>query len=115
MSTKITVTYQRKDYTLEFSRQSVKQLESQGFVLAQVAEKPMTMIPLLFYGAFMKNHKGIKRTLVDEIYDHIIDKFDDESGFMNTLIEMYSDTINTLTDNKDIDEGNAATWKVVKG
>ena len=114
MATKITITYQNKDYTLEYSRQSVRQLEGQGFVLSQLAEKPVTMMPLLFYGAFIKNNKGIKRSLVDEIYENIPNKFE-EDGFMNTLIEMYSETINSLTDSKEIEEGNAATWKVVKG
>ena len=116
MSTKITVTYNKKHYDLEYSRNSVKQMEQQGFVLDQIGDKPMTMVPLLVYGAFMKNHKGIKRALVDEIYDHITDKVGDgENGFIQALLEMYADTVNTLTENNSVDEGNAATWKVSKG
>ena len=115
MATKIEISHDKKKYTLEFTRQSVRQLEAQGFVLEQISDKPVTMIPLLFYGAFMKNHKGIKRSLVDEIYESIPNKFNEESGFMTTLIEMYAETIQTLTEDKEIDEGNAATWKVVKG
>ena len=54
--------------------------------------------------------------LVDEIYEHITDKIGDEdNGFVHALLEMYSETVNTLTDNKPSDEGNAATWKVTKG
>jgi hypothetical protein len=54
--------------------------------------------------------------LVDEIYDHIADKVGDgDEGFIQALLEMYSETVNTLTDNSSIDEGNAATWKVSKG
>ena len=116
MATQITVTYNKREYNLEYSRSAVKQMEQQGFVLEQISEKPMNMIPLLVYGAFMKNHKGIKRTLVDEIYAHIIDKVGDgENGFIQALLEMYSETVNTLMDNNSIDEGNAATWKVSKG
>ena len=116
MSTKITVTYKKQDYTLEYSRSGVKTLEQQGFVLDQIGDKPMTMVPLLVYGAFMKHHKGIKRALVDEIYEHIADKVGDgENGFIQTLLEMYADTVNTLTENSSVDEGNAATWKVTKG
>ena len=112
---KITLTYNEKDYTLEYSRQSVKTMEQQGFVLDQIGDKPMTMVPLLVYGAFMKNHKGIKRALVDEIYEHIADKVGDgETGFIQALLEMYSETVNTLTDNSSVDEGNVATWKVIK-
>jgi hypothetical protein len=116
MSTTITVTYNKQTYELEYSRNAVKQMEQQGFVLDQIGDKPMNMVPLLVYGAFMKNHKGIKRALVDEIYDHIVDKVGDgETGFIQALLEMYSETVNTLTDSSSVDEGNAATWKVSKG
>lgn len=116
MATTITITYKKSDYTLEFTRNAVKQMEAQGFVLEQIAEKPMTMIPLLVYGAFTRHHKGIKRALVDEIYEHIADKVgDSENGFIQTLIEMYAETVQTLTDGSTADEGNTAVWKVTKG
>lgn len=116
MSTKITITYQNSEYTLEFSRNAVKQMEQQGFVLEKISEQPMTQIPMLVYGAFMKNHKGIKRSLVDEIYEHITDKIGDgDNGFIHALLEMYAETVNTLTDNDSVDEGNRAVWKVTKG
>ncbi len=116
MSTKITITYQNTDYVLEFSRNSVKQMEQQGFVLDKISEQPMTMVPLLVYGAFTKNNKGIKRSLVDEIYEHIFDKIGDgDNGFIHALLEMYAETVNTLTDTEPVDEGNRAVWKVTKG
>lgn len=116
MATKITVNYKKVDYVLEFSRNAVKQMEQQGFVLDQIGDKPMTMIPLLVYGAFQKHNKGIKRSLVDEIYEHITDKVaENESGFINALLEMYAETVTTLTDNSSVDEGNVASWKVMKG
>lgn len=116
MATKITVTYKKIDYVLEYSRTAVKQMEAQGFVLDQLGDKPMTMIPLLVYGAFSKHNRGIKRALMDEIYANIVDKTgkDGEDGFINVLLEMYAETVNTLTDNDIADEGNAATWKVLK-
>lgn len=117
MATKITVTYKNVDYVLEYSRQSVKHMEDQGFVLDQIGDKPMTMIPLLVYGAFMKYNRGIKRQLVDEIYENLVGKIgkDGEDGFIQTLLEMYAETVQTLTDNDAVDEGNAAIWKVTKG
>lgn len=116
MATTITVNYKNEEYVLEFSRNSVKTMEQQGFVLDQISEKPMTMIPLLVYGAFMKNNKGIKRSLVDEIYEHIADKVGDgENGFIQALLEMYAETVNVLTDGSSADEGNTAVWKVMKG
>ena len=117
MSTKITVTYKKNEYVLEYSRQAVKQMEDQGFVVDQLGDKPVTMIPLLVYGAFIKNNRGIKRSLVDEIYENIVGKIgrDGEEGFIQTLLEMYAETVQTLTDNDSVDEGNAAVWKVTKG
>lgn len=116
MSTQIILTYDNKDYTLEYSRNAVRQMEQQGFVLDKLSEQPMTMVPILVYGAFAKHHKGVKRTLVDEIYEHIADKIGDgENGFIHALLEMYAETIQTLTDNTTADEGNMAVWKVTKG
>ena len=113
---KITITYNDNDYTLEYSRNSVKQMEAQGFVLDKIAEQPMTMIPMLVYGAFAKNHKGIKRSLVDEIYEQVTDKIGDgDNGFIHALLEMYAETVNTLTSNESADEGNRAVWTVTKG
>lgn len=118
MSTKITVTYQNKEYLLEYSRSTAKQIEDNGFVLDQLTDKPATMIPLLVYGAFAKHNRGIKRSLVDEIYANLVKKIgeENEEGFINVLAEMYSETVSTLVGNDEpVDEGNAATWTVTKG
>lgn len=105
---KITISYDKKEYALEYSRQSVRTMESQGFVLDDISSKPMIMIPMLFQGAFIKNHRGIKRNLMDEIYEEISDK----TGLISALMEMYVETLSTLTDDKE-DAGNA-TWAMVK-
>lgn len=104
---KIVLNHNKKEYVLEYSRQSVKTMEAQGFVIDEITSKPMTMIPLLFSGSFIKNHKGEKRAVIDTIYDEIADK----TGFMEALITLYSETLSTLTD--DSGEGNA-TWALVK-
>ena len=105
---KITLNYNDKDYELEYTRQSVRMMESQGFVLEHISSKPMTMIPLLFSGAFAKNHRGLKRALIDEILENISDK----AGLLNALIEMYAETLSCLTDDTE-SEGNA-TWAITK-
>ena len=117
MATQITVTYKKNDYILEFSRTTAAQIEDQGFVLDQIAEKPVKMIPLLVYGAFLKHNRGIKRSLVDEIYENLVGKAGDEEtqGFIAVLAEMYAETVQTLTDTKSGDEGNRAVWSVNKG
>lgn len=116
MSTKINISYKKNDYTLEFSRTTAAQIEEQGFVLDQIAEKPNKMIPLLVYGAFLKHNRGIKRSLVDEIYKNLVNKAGDEAeqGFITVLAEMYAETVQTLTDSNAADEGNKAVWSVSK-
>lgn len=104
---KIVINYEKKEYVLEYSRQSVKQMESQGFVLEEIASKPMTMIPMLFSGAFIKNCRGTKRAVIDEIYDGI----DDKTALMEALMELYAETLSTLTDGNG--EGNV-TWTLTK-
>lgn len=106
---KITLTYKEKDYTLEYTRQSVKTMEQQGFILDELASKPMTMIPMLFQGAFIRNHKGIKRNVMDEIYKGIANR----SELMEALMEMYAETLSTLMDDDAEDAGNVS-WALVK-
>lgn len=104
---KITMTYGKTEYVLEYNRQSVKTLEGQGFRLDEITNMPMTMIPMLFHGAFFKNHKGVKRSTIEEIYEGIGDK----TGLIQALAEMYAETLSTLTD--DSGEGNV-TWALTK-
>ena len=107
---KINLTYDKKEYVLEYNRQSVKTMENQGFVLEELTAKPANMIPLLFAGAFIKNHSGkdgVKRKVIDEIFDEIPDK----TALMEALMEMYADTLSTLTDSNS--EGNVS-WALVK-
>lgn len=106
---KINFSYEKKDYTLEFNRQIVRNMESQGFILDELVTKPATMIPMLFYGAFYKNHKGIKRSLVDEMFDEISNK----SDLIQALAEMYAETLSSLMDDSAEDSGNVS-WAVVK-
>ena len=104
---KIVLNHEDKEYVLEYNRQSVKMMEGQGFVLDELVSKPMTMIPLLFSGAFIKNCKGTKRNVIDEIFKGISDK----NELLEALMEMYTETLSTLTDSTD--EGNV-TWTLQK-
>ena len=104
---KIALTHENKEYVLEYNRASVRQMEGQGFVLDEITSKPVTMIPMLFEGAFIKNCRGTKRKTISDIYDAIGDK----TAFIEALMEMYVDTLSTLTE--DNAEGNVS-WAIVK-
>ena len=106
---KIAITYEKNTYELEYNRNAVRMMESQGFNIDALTTQPVTMIPMLFYGAFTKNHTGIKRNLVDKIYDSLSNK----QGLIAALVEMYAETVNTLMEGSPETEGNAV-WEVVK-
>ena len=117
MATKITINYKQKDYDLEYTRATAAQIEDQGFSLDKITDKPAKMIPLLFYGAFLKHNRGIKPQFTDEIFKNLANKSgdDEENGIIGILAEMYAETVQSLTDDQSVDEGNAAVWKVTKG
>ena len=101
---KITFSANGVDYCLEYTKRSVKTMEDRGFAPARILEAPMTYLPELFAGAFLAHHRYTKKEVIDEIYAAMGDKRE----LVNTLIEMYNEPINALTE--DADEGNAIAW-----
>ena len=109
MAKTINFTYEDKDYVLEFSRNSVRQMVNRGFVTEDVVTKPMTILPDLFAGAFIKNHPTIKRKKIDEIFSLMKDK----TTLVEALIDLYNEPIEALLE--DPTEGNvewSPSWKM---
>ena len=104
MATKISFNYEGKDYTLEYTRQSVKTMEGRGFIASRIVDAPMTILPELFAGAFIANHKFTDRKVIDAIYDKLLDK----KQLVETLTQMYNEPIEALM--ADADEGNGIAW-----
>ena len=104
MAKTITFTYQGKEYTLEYNRKTVSQMERRGFDVEAIAAKPVTMFPLLFWGAFQKNHKGTPQETTDEIWKCLSNR----ESLMNKLITMYGETIDSLFEEPDENEGNVS-------
>ena len=103
----VSLSYKGKDYVLGYNRRTASAIESQGFNLESLTAQPSVMIPMLFYGAFAKNHTGIKRNLVDEIFDNLSGKRE----LIQLLAEMYAETVNTLMEDAPEAKGNAI-WEV---
>lgn len=108
MNKKIEFNYKGTDYVLEYNRKAVEFMERQGFVVSELAEKPMLMLPMAFEGLFFKNHKNAKKTDIDEIFD----KFKDKSALISTIAEMLNETYSTLQAEPEGTEGNI-DWKIV--
>ena len=106
MAKQLTFTYNDKEITLEYTRETIKQMEREGFVAAEITTKPMTTLPRLFAGAFKAHHKfGIKPKEIEEIFN----RFTNKEALIEKLAEMYNEPMETLLD--DVDEGNAIAWE----
>ena len=105
MAKTITLTFEGKEYTLEYTRRTIEEMERRGFRATDIDAKPMTSLPILFAGAFLAHHRGIKANVVDAIYDKIPNKMD----FIMALGEMYNEPLESLMDDPDSETGNA-TW-----
>jgi len=104
---KLQFNYDDKDYVLEYNRASLKEFERDGYVLNDVATKPVTYIPVLFTYAFKKNHKNVKQSTIDEIYESM----DDKQGLLEALMEMVGEAMNSLFDTTS---KNVIKWKKLK-
>ena len=108
MGKQLNFEYKKKEYTLEYTRESVKQMEREGFVASEILDKPMLTLPKLFAGAFKAHHKfDVKQKDIDEIFE----LFKNKQALIEKLAEMYAEPLETLMDDDNISEGNAIAWE----
>lgn len=109
MAKQLTFTYDGKDYTLEFTRRTVAEIEKKGFIASDITDKPMTTLPALFAGAFLAHHRFVKEDIINDIYSKLTRKED----LIGKLAEMYNEPILALVEEPEKAEGNldwTATW-----
>lgn len=109
MAKQLTFTYDGKDYTLEFTRRTVAEIEKKGFIASDITDKPMTTLPALFAGAFLAHHRFVKEDIINDIYSKLTKKED----LIGKLAEMYNEPILALVEEPEKAEGNldwTATW-----
>ena len=106
MSKTITLTFESKDYVLEFTKDTIRRMEAAGFAIRDAQTKPMTTLPTLFSGAFLANNRWVKQEVIDKIYANLKDK----ESLMFKLIEMYNEQVESLFDEPEESEKNA-TWE----
>lgn len=109
MSKQLNFTYEDKEYCLEFTRKSVEQMEKAGFMASDIEAKPMTVLPALFAGSFLANHRFVKKEVIDKIFSKLTNK----TELIGKLAEMYNEPIMALVDEPEESEGNVnwtASW-----
>ena len=108
MGKQLNFEFENKEYTLEYTRESVKQMEREGFKGEDIINKPMLTLPKLFAGAFKAHHKfDAKQKDIDKMFE----LFKNKQALVEKLAEMYAEPMETLMDDDNIDEGNAIAWE----
>ena len=100
MSKQLSFTYEDKEYCLEFTRKSVEQMEKSGFKASDINDKPMTVLPALFAGSFLANHRFTKQEVIDKIFAKLTNK----GELISKLAEMYNEPIMALVDEPEENE-----------
>lgn len=92
-----------REYTLEYNRRTVAKAEQAGLDINALDSKSMTMIPLLFWGAFLMHHPYMTKEQTDKIL------FEDMHGLnekeMEHLGKLYAAPFQTLVASEE-DKGN---------
>ena len=105
MAKTINLTYEGKDYTLEFTRRTIRQMEDEGFVARNIDDRPMTLLPALFAGAFKAHHRFVKQDTIDAIYANMPNK----DKLIEKLAEMYNEPILSLMEEPE-DTAKNVDW-----
>lgn len=92
-----------REYTLEFSRKTVAKAEQAGLEVNRIESASMTMIPIMFWAAFLMHHPHMTREQTDKIL------FDGLGGLngkeMEYLGKLYAEPFQTLV-SAEGQEGN---------
>ena len=105
MAKTINFTYEGKEYTLEFTRRTIRQMEDEGFVARNIDDRPMTLLPALFAGAFKAHHRFVKQETIDAIYANMPNK----DKLIEKLAEMYNEPIMSLME-EPADKAKNVDW-----
>lgn len=106
MAKTLSFDFEGEHYTLEYTRRTVKEMEDEGFTISAIRNKPLTMFPMLFRGAFKCHHKRVKKETVDLIYK----RFTNKEELVEKLVEMYNEALDSLFEEPEENEKNVR-WK----
>lgn len=104
----ITFEHKGTNYTLEFTRDVIKQMERSGFSIENAASQPVTSLLVLFKGAFIAHHPRTSQSTIDEIWDSLGDK----DGIFEALANLYNEPIEAMM--KEPEDSKKIAWKVTK-
>ena len=107
MGKTIKFTIDGKDYTLEFTRNTVIDTERMGFSLNKIGDQPVGMTEILWKGAFLAHHDTLTIGEVEALYEKI-----DKHGLLDALIELYRAPIESLFEEDEGNSKNVVKWTI---
>ena len=107
MGKTINFTIDGKDYTLEYTRNTVIDTERMGFSLNKIGDQPVGMTEILWKGAFLAHHDTLTIGEVEALYEKI-----DKHGLLDALIELYRAPIESLFEEDEGNSKNVVKWTI---
>lgn len=108
MAKQLRLSYKGKEYTLEFTRKTISEMEQKGFIAEDIDRKPASTIPVFFEGAFLAHHRHERKEVISEIFD----KMTNRRELISALADMYNEPIRSLVDEPEESEGNGS-WTTI--
>lgn len=104
--TPIVFNFDGREYTLEFHRLAVKRAEQEfGVTIAKLQEMQISLLPDMFYCAFMMHHPRVSYERAMEIFDC----FGERGELFAALIQLYMKAIMTIMEEPQ--GKNLVSWK----
>ena len=96
--------FEGREFTLEFNRKTVVRAEKAGLNLQEIDSKPMTMVGIMFWAAFLFHHPWITQEQTDRILDEQFGgveglgtiQNDEGENLVTHLGRLYSEPFSTL-------------------
>lgn len=92
------------EYTLEFSRDTVRFAEARGFIPDEIDKYPMTKIYEFFWLAFRMHHPNMAKANTDKIIDDWGGIQNIPEGLLERLGQLYAAPFGTLTEDETDEE-----------
>lgn len=99
---KIEIEYNGKTYCLEYTPETIKRLEANGFKINEIGDMPATRLEQLWAGAFLAHHR---KAVGDGIPEKLFNQMKRREELLKKLTEMYYNALDYLLPDED-DEGN---------
>ena len=98
-----------KVYELDFSRESVTFVESQGYKIEETFDFPNLNIPKLFYYAFRKNHRNVSLDQTKKLLDKMGGLTEKIAVRLVDLYRQATMSNNIIQENEDLEKNSRVT------